>query len=94
MPFPAQPQRTFTRANIEAIKPSTMGVYGLYRHDAWIYIGRGDIRTELLRYFNGENPLIAKEGPTHFVDMITSDHVNVERQLIRELGPICNQKIG
>ena len=70
MPFPDQKPRAFTRENILAIQaePKQVGVYGIFRQNAWIYVGSGIIRDELLRDHAGENPLIARQQPTHWVD--------------------------
>lgn len=94
MPFPQQSARLFTKANIEAINPGQNGVYGLYKANTWIYVGRGDIRTRLLAHFNGDNPCITAQGPTHWVDEVTSDDVNREKALILECSPVCNKKVG
>lgn len=95
MPFPQQTPRTFDRQNIEAIKPNQMGCYGLFVNGGgWIYVGKGDIRARLLAHYNGDNPCITRLLPTHFVDVVTSDYDNLEKALIIELKPVCNQKVG
>lgn len=94
MPFYNSGYREFTRSEIESIHPNQYGVYGIFRHDAWIYVGRGDLRTRLLSHVNGENPMITKERPTHFVAEVTSHEVVREKALIAELRPLANQKIG
>jgi excinuclease UvrABC nuclease subunit len=94
MPFPKQNPREFTRTNVEAIKPNQTGVYGLFKQNRWIYIGRGDLRERLLAHFDGDNPCIAREGPTHYVDVVTSNAVEQEKKLIVEHNPICNRKVG
>jgi hypothetical protein len=96
MPFPNQTPRAFTRANIEAIPPGTMGCYGIFRNQGpWIYIGKGDIRERLLAHLNGDNSCITNAGPTHYMDEITADYDARERALILELGPtLCNQRVG
>jgi len=95
MPFVQQSPRVFSRQNIEAINPNQFGVYGLFRQGVWIYVGKGDIRKRLLDHLNGDNPLITKAQPTHWVDeVIVGDPSAREKQLIVELQPICNQKVG
>jgi hypothetical protein len=94
MPFPSQTPRVFTRASIEELNPNQTGVYGIFRQDAWIYVGRGDLRDRLLSHVAGNNPAITVERPTHYVTMVTTNDVVVERQLILELGPLANQKVG
>jgi hypothetical protein len=94
MPFPKQDPRPFTKAGIEWLSPSQNGVYGIFRSEAWIYVGRGDLRTRLLAALNGENPRITRENPTYFVTLVTSNDVEMEKALILELNPIANQKVG
>lgn len=95
MPFVQQISRAFTRENIEALKPNQFGVYGLLKQGTWIYIGKGDIRDRLLKHFDGDNPCISIAQPTHWVDeVIHGDSSIREKQLILELRPICNQRIG
>jgi len=95
MSFVQQTPRDFTRENVEAIRPNLIGVYGLFRQDAWIYVGKGDIRKRLLDHLNNDNPAIAREKPTHWVDEIaTGDPSYREKALILELNPICNRRVG
>jgi hypothetical protein len=94
MPFPKQDGRTFTKDGIEILKPNQHGVYGVYRPDTWIYVGRGDIRTRLLDHASGGNPRITKERPTGYVTWVTSDAERIEKELIIELDPIANRKVG
>ena len=94
MPFPKQEGRTFTRDGIEVLNPNQHGVYGIYRPDAWIYVGRGDIRTRLLDHLNGGNPRITKEKPTGYVTWVTGEAERIEKDLILELNPIANRKVG
>jgi len=94
MPFPKQEGRPFTKEGVEWLKPNQYGVYGLFRSDAWVYVGRGDIRTRLLDHLNGGNPRITREKPTHYVAEVTSNDETREKQLITELNPIANQKVG
>jgi len=94
MPFPQQAPKAFTKANIEALNPGQIGCYGLFRQGTWIYVGRGDIRNNLLAHFNGDNPCITREKPTNWVDVVTNDDINLEKRLILELNPICNKKVG
>ena len=90
----AEKVRDFTQANIEALTPGQIGVYGLFRKNHWVYIGRGDIRTRLLAHFNGDNSCITRESPTHWVDVVTSDEVEEEKRLILKHQPVCNKKVG
>jgi len=47
-----------------------------------------------LAHFNGENPRITREQPTHYVAIVTSNDIEIEKELIVELRPLANQKIG
>lgn len=95
MPFIQQEPTWFNRQNIEALNPNQNGVYGLFKQGQWIYIGKGDIRSRLLAHLDGDNPCIAGAKPTHWVDEVISGEPSTrEKQLIFELQPICNQKIG
>ena len=94
MPFPSQTPLPFTKAAIEVLNPNQNGVYGIFRQDCWIYVGRGDIRDRLLSHVAGNNPAITAQRPTHVVTMVTPNDEAIERQLIIELTPVANKKIG
>jgi hypothetical protein len=94
MPFPQQSPTAFTRRDIEAINPNQFGVYGLFRQGYWVYVGKGDIRQRLLAHLNGDNFCITTQAPTHFVTEVTTNMDERERQLISELQPYCNQRVG
>lgn len=95
MPFPEQQPREFTAANIEAIGASLTGVYGLFKDNQWVYVGRGNPRARLMAHHNGDNPCITRNAPTHYVDEVTTDDVRRERDLLLELGPTsCNERLG
>jgi len=94
MPFPKQNVRIFNRTNIEALSPNQFGVYGLYKDNQWIYVGKGEIRQRLLDHHNGDNPCINREKPTYWVDEVTSNMDTREKELILELNPVCNKRVG
>ena len=95
MPFPNQQPRLFTRDGIEWLNAGQRGVYGILRADAWIYIGKTDcLRRRLLEHFNGDNPRITREWPTHFVTLLTYDDVRLEKLLTAEYDPTANRRIG
>ena len=94
MPFSNQEPKEFSRDRIERLKPDKIGVYGIFREGQWIYVGRGDIRARLLAHLNGDNPCIIQEQPTHWVATLISTPEARERELIRELDPICNERVG
>lgn len=93
MPFANNP-KAYTKANIESLKTGSIGCYGLYRKDTWIYIGRGDIRARLLDHLGNDNPCITREKPTTWVDVVTADDVAEEKHLITQFDPICNRRVG
>lgn len=94
MPFPTQDSKPFTKQRVENLKVGQIGVYGLFRSDTWVYIGRGHIRARLLDHLGGDNPCITKENPDQWVDIVTSEDVQKEKELIAEFQPVCNKKIG
>ena len=94
MPFPQQTPRAFTRTNIESVNPGQIGVYGIFTLAGCVYIGRGDIRERLLAHLNGDNVLIAQQRPTHWLSVVTANHVKREKELIVEFQPMCNKKVG
>ena len=94
MPFPDQDTKEYNRQNVESMDPNQFGCYGLYRHGHWIYVGKGDIRERLLDHINGDNPCIALEEPTHWVDIVTADMDNEEKRLILEFDPACTIRVG
>jgi len=94
MPFPQQTPHFYDRANVNALEPNQMGVYGLFLYGRCIYVGKGDIRKRLLDHLNYDNPCITREQSTHWVHEVTADMDTRERQLILELDPVCNQRDG
>jgi hypothetical protein len=94
MAFQQQQPRFFNRPNVEALRPNQFGVYGLFRKGQWVYVGKGDIRQRLLDHLNRDNPCITREQPTHWMDEVTANMDEREKQLISELDPICNRRIG
>lgn len=97
MPFIQQRPREFNRYNVEFLNVNQYGVCGLFKKGVWVYIGKGDIRQRLLDHLNGDNLCILRLQPTHWVDEVYHDEMSAterEKQLILELSPICNEKIG
>ena len=94
MPFPEQTTKNYTRQRIEQLSPNQSGVYGIYKTNHWIYIGSGYIRARLLAHYNGDNPCITREQPTHWVDVLTPNYIAREKELIQEYSPACNQRVG
>ena len=94
MPFLSQGVRAFNQENIEEITPGQKGVYGLYAGETWVYVGKGDIRDRLLAHLNGDNACITRKKPTNWVDEVTDNMDAREKELIRELDPVCNKRVG
>jgi excinuclease UvrABC nuclease subunit len=95
MPFPEQKARPFTKDASFALNPNQLGCYGLFvANGPWVYVGKGDIRQRLLDHFNGDNGCITGQHPTHWKDVVTADADAVEKQLIVELKPHCNLRVG
>jgi hypothetical protein len=99
--FPRQELLPFVRARIEWLGANQRGCYGIVRQRGWyqpdllwIYVGKGNLRTNLLAHFHGDNPDILKYGPTHFVTEVTDSLDAREKQLIIELKPVANKRIG
>ena len=64
MPFPQQRPLSFTRFTVESLHPvGSLGCYGLFRKDIWVYVGKGDIRARLLDHLNNDNPCITSQAP-------------------------------
>jgi len=94
MLFPKQEPRLFTQDTVETLNKDQYGVYGLFKPDTWVYVGKGDIRQRLLDHLNGDNPCIVREKPTHYVAEVIKNADDREKELIKELDPICNKKVG
>jgi len=94
MTFPPQNPMEFTRPTVVALRPNQFGVYGLFRQGLAVYVGKGDIRQRLLDHLEGDNSCITSQAPTHFLIEVTSDMDARERQLILELQPFCNLRVG
>ena len=61
----------------------------------WIYVGTAaDIRLRLLEHLLNPEGCVALYRPTHFLATIMRDNAAIEKRLLAELRPICNQKAG
>ena len=96
MPFVQQTSKIFNKQNVESINPNQFGVYGIFGNNQWIYVGKGDIRKRLLDHLNGDIPCILKANPTYWVGELCFDPTmsDREKELILELNPLCNKKLG
>lgn len=89
-----QKTRPFTKSDIESLNPNQVGVYAIWNTIEYIYVGRGPIRERMLAHVTGDNPCILNSGPTAWTAEVTGSSVDREKQLILELRPKCNQKVG
>lgn len=96
MGFTEQDPRPFTKEDVESLDANQNGVYGLHHTKDWVYVGKSeDIRGRLLDHLNGDNPCITNDSPTHWVaESVNGDPSDREKELILELDPICNKKVG
>jgi hypothetical protein len=93
VPFPPQKPKPFDRESVEAAPVGSVGCYGLFRKDRWIFIGKGDIRQGLLGHLNGDVPVILLQRPTHWVAVETPDYEVMERELVLACDPVCNRPL-
>lgn len=89
MPFSTQNPQAFDLATVQALPNGLYGVYGLFKGNVWIYVGKGEIRDRLLAHLRGDKPCITREKPTHWVAEVFPVSAR-EEQLIKEFNPICN----
>lgn len=93
MPFPHQGSRPFNRRGIGVLRRGQNGLYGIFNAIGCIYVGRGNIREQLLAHLTGigDNACILRNRPTHYVVELTSNGAARQRQLIAEFDPVCNR---
>ena len=87
----------FNAASVLANAPARSGVYALFAAQRWVYVGEsGDIRARLFQYLNGENDCISQWGPTgfQFEECPANQRVARQDQLILQLNPACNRRLG
>ena len=94
MPFAEQEARVFNKVTVQTLNPNQHGVYGLFKQDVWVYVGKGDIRQRLLDHLNGDSACITAQSPTGWVDEVTANADAREKALIVELDPVCNRRVG
>ncbi len=98
MPFASQVPQPFTQSGV-ALAPDAMGVYALRKGETvltehWVYVGKGNIKDRLQSHLAGDNACIARERPTTFLYERNSSPDAREKELILELDPICNKRVG
>lgn len=86
--------RPWTKQAILNLSENLVGVYGIFKKDAWIYIGQGNLQERLLKHFNGDNPCITQAQPTNFTFEINTNAETREKQILRTTTTLCNKKVG
>lgn len=97
MPFVEQEPRPFTKEDVSTLEYDLLGVYGIFNDEKWIYVGMGDIKDRLQKHLNGDKLCIIFENPKYWVGEILDDEETAhdrEKELIIELDPECNDRIG
>ena len=97
MPFSMTSGYSFTDSSVRLNAPNRSGVYGLYTASKWVYVGESnDIQRRLLEHLAETGTCIKREAPGWFVYELVSSDARVRRQneLIRELRPVCNERLG
>ena len=77
--------------------PPASGVYALFSSSECLYVGdSGDICASLLETFFEDTPSLNGQHPTHFIIELIPPESRVARRAdrIRELGPVCNLRVG
>ena len=94
MPFPKDATRLFTEEFVKQLEQGQKGCYGLRKGSTWVYVGKGDIRQRLLDHLGKDNACIVKQAPNNFVFVVTDEMDQMEKELIIEYNPICNERVG
>jgi len=97
MPFQNHGNRSFTAVSISKNAPAASGVYGLADGRGWIYVGEAaDIQTALLGHLQAPHVFLKEHPPSGFTYELSSAGQRIQRhnQLVRELDPIGNRRIG
>jgi excinuclease UvrABC nuclease subunit len=98
MPWNGTTGFQFNRASVLLNAPEQSGVYALFNEGVWVYIGEAkNIRDRLLQHLtNEENACVARSHPQWFAYELVSPVYRVARQdqLILELHPTCNKRLG
>lgn len=100
MPVDITKTFNFHLLSILANAPHESGVYAIFNAQQWIYVGEsGDLQARLLEHLNGSDTTaisIKSHNPTGFLFELVPAVARLGRQnqLISELRPVCNQKLG
>jgi excinuclease UvrABC nuclease subunit len=98
MPWTGSGRFSFTESAILATAPRSSGIYALFNEGQWIYIGEGqDIEARLLQHRrDSHNQCVNRYSPAYFAFEAVEEWRRVSRQdqLILELRPLCNMRLG
>jgi excinuclease UvrABC nuclease subunit len=94
MPFPWTSKMPYTHDVIEGLPHNLVGCYGLFAGDRCIYVGKGNIRDRLLDHLKRDNLCIVIHQPTDVYWVLAPEPDELEKQLITEHDPACNERVG
>ena len=97
MPFGNHGNRAFTATSVEKNAPSASGVYGLSNAREWIYVGECDnVKAKLMAHLRETKTLLSEQSPTGFTYEFCAhgDRIARQNQLVLELAPVCNRRLG
>jgi len=98
MPWNGSGRNNFNQASVTMNAPTHSGVYALFNDGHWIYIGESlNVRDRLLQHLrDSHSDCIKQAAPQYFAWELTTATYRVQRQdqLILEMHPTCNQRLG
>jgi hypothetical protein len=97
MPWKNPTSYPFDKASIILNAPHESGVYALRNKTTWVYIGESsDVLAQLVQHLDANNACIAMFPDLMFSYELVHPVVRPWRldDVVRELRPICNPKLG
>ena len=97
MPWNNPTSHVFSRISVIENAPQESGVYALRYQSTWVYVGESEnIRAQLIQHLNGDNACITVYPSLTFSYELISSVTRSWRQdeLVRELRPTCNPRLG
>jgi hypothetical protein len=98
MPWNGSNAHNFTEQSIIANAPAVSGVYALFNEGRWLYIGEGaDLQARLLQHRrDSHNPCVNMFNPSFFAfeQVGALGRILRQDQLIVEMSPACNKRLG
>ena len=89
--FAQQEHREFTQEAVRKYGPEKQGVYGLFREDTCVFVGKGHIRYKLYGHLAKDNVCINVAWPSHCVCEVTENADARWKELLLALNPGCNK---